>query len=129
MHRRKKCSDLIGYHSSKKEKEIDNENILEWKEGFLTDSIKNGEIVMLDNLQEANSIVTGRLNSLLDFKYDKNIIESKFEIPENPLENSIIIHKNFRIIGVSNIDQLMKMSPAFLNRFDIITLENQLENF
>lgn len=129
MHRRKKCSDLIGYHSPKKEKERDNENILEWKEGFLTDSIKNGKIVILDNLQEANSIVTERLNSLLDFKYDKNIIERKFDIPENPLENSIIIHKNFRIIGVCNIDQLMKMSPAFLNRFDIITLENQLENF
>ena len=124
-----KCSDLIGYHSPKKEEERDNENILEWKEGFLTDSIKNGKIVILDNLQEANSIVTERLNSLLDFKYDKNIMERKFDIPENPLENSIIIHKNFRIIGVCNIEQLMKMSPAFLNRFDIITLENQLEDF
>ena len=126
-----KCSDLIGYHSPKKSKDINNnENILEWKEGFLIESIKKGNIVILDNLQESNSTVTERLNGLLDFKYDenKNKGERKFDVPENPLESSITIHQNFRIIGICNINQLSKMSPAFLNRFDIISLEDQLEN-
>ena len=124
-----KCSDLIGCHSPKKEQDINKtENILEWKEGFLTDSVKNGKIVILDNLQEANSIVTERLNSLLDFKYDdKKGKDRIFDIPENPLESSIKIHKNFRIIGVCNINHIIKMSPAFLNRFDLINLENQIE--
>ena len=47
-------------------------SIIEWKEGFLTKSIKEGNIVLLDNLQEASSKVTERLNCLLDFKYDEN---------------------------------------------------------
>ena len=119
-----KCSDLIGYHSPKKEKINQGESIMEWKDGFLTESIKEGKIVILDNLQEANSTVTERLNGLLDFKYDekkkKGSKERKFDIPENPLENSISIHKDFRIIGVCDIIQMNKMSPAFLNRFDII---------
>ena len=128
-----KCSDLIGYHSPKISKDINNnENILEWKEGFLIESIKKGNIVILDNLQESNSTVTERLNGLLDFKYDENKKKDdnkrKFDVPENPLESSITIHENFRIIGICNINQLSKMSPAFLNRFDIISLEDQLEN-
>ena len=86
----------------------------------------------MDNLQESNSTVTERLNGLLDFKYDENKNkgekERKFDVPENPLESSIKIHKKFRMIGICNINQLSKMSPAFLNRFDIIFLEDQLEN-
>ena len=128
-----KCSDLIGYHSPKKLKTITNyKEILEWKEGFLIKSIKEGKIVILDNLQETNSTVTERLNGLLDFKYDENKNKSenerKFDVPENPLESSIKIHPKFRIIGICNINQISKMSPAFLNRFDIISLENQLED-
>ena len=127
-----KCSDLIGYHTPKNEEEINNgdDTIMEWKEGFLTKSIKEGHIVILDNLNEANSTITERLNGLLDFKYDENKDKGdkkRFDIPENPLESSIIIHNNFRIIGISDLDKITKMSPAFLNRFDIIVLENELE--
>ena len=127
-----KCSDLIGYHNPKNEEEINSgdDAIMEWKEGFLTRAIKEGKIVILDNLHEANSTITERLNALLDFKYDENKKKGdikRFDIPENPLENSIRIHNNFRIIGICNLDKIIKMSPAFLNRFDIIVLENQLE--
>ena len=98
---------------------------------FLTESIIKGKIVILDNLQEANSTVTKRLNGLLDFKYDekkkKGSKERRFDIPENPLKNSISIHKDFRIVGVCDIIQMNNMSPVFLNRFDIIILENQLK--
>ena len=104
---------------------------MEWKDGFLTKAIEKGEIVILDNLQEANSTITERLNGFFDIKYDedkKKRRSKKFDIPENPLKSSIGIHKNFRIIGICDNNTINQMSPAFLNRFDIIVLENQLTN-
>ena len=72
-----------------------------------------------------NIIVVDEMNKIKnDFKYDKNNMERKFDIPSNPFQNSIIINKNFRTIGVINIDQIMKNNgnvQAFLNRFNIIT--------
>ena len=125
-----KCSDLIGYQKPKDE---NGKNIyMEWNDGILTKAIEKGEIVILDNLQEANSTVTERLNGLLDIKYDedkKKGTSKKFDIPENPLKNSIEIHKDFRIIGICDIHTIIQMSPAFLNRFDIIVMENQLNIF
>ena len=115
-----KCTDLIGYQVPKEE---NGKNIyMEWKDGFLTKAIEKGEIVILDNLQEANSTITERLNGFLDIKYDEDKIKGsskKFDIPENPLKSSIEIHKNFRIIGICNIQTIIQMSPAFLNRFVI----------
>ena len=67
------------------------ENNIERKEGFLIKAIRNGNIVKLDNLHEANSIITERLNELLDSR-------ASFYIPENPLENTIEINEKFRII-------------------------------
>ena len=123
-----KCSDLIGYIAPRKDNIINEKKInMGWKEGFLSKAIKNGEIVILDNLHEANSVITERLNGLLDIKYDENskkATKRTFDIPEN---QSIEVHANFRIIGICDFDNIMKMSPAFLNRFDIIVLENQLE--
>ena len=128
-----KISDLIGYISPRKEKDLnEDEVIMEWKKGFLSKSIEKGTIVILDNLQEADSTITERLNGLLDIKYDedkKKGTKRKFDIPENPDKSSIDIHKDFRIIGVCNSQNITNMSPAFLNRFDIIILENQLANF
>ena len=130
-----KISDLIGYISpttSTKEVENNSKEIsMEWIEGFLSKSIENGNVVILDNLHEANSTITERLNGLLDIKYDedkKKTTLKEFDIAENPLKNSIKIHDNFRIIGICDNESINKMTPAFLNRFDIIVLENQLEN-
>ena len=123
-----KCSDLIGGQVPKEFSE--NDIYMEWKDGFLTKAIEKGDIVILDNLQEANSTVTERLNGLLDNKYDENKkkgTSKKFDIPENPLKNSIEINKDFRIIGICDIQAINQMSPAFLNRFDVIVLENQLK--
>ena len=103
---------------------------MEWKDGFLTKAIEKGELVIMDNLQEANSTITERLNGLLDIKYDegkKKGNSKKFDIPENPLKNSIDINKEFRIIGICEKQSINQMSPAFLNRFDIIFFENQLK--
>ena len=124
-----KCSDLIG---GQVPKEYNKQEIyMEWKDGFLTEAIENGKIVILDNLQEANSTVTERLNGFLDIKYDedkKKGTSRKFDIPENPLKNSVEINKDFRIIGICDVQAINQLSPAFLNRFDIIILENQIQN-
>ena len=50
-----------------------------------------------------------------------------FEIPECPNNNEVKINKNFRLLCICNYNSISKMSPAFLNRFDIITLEDQLK--
>jgi len=36
------------------------------------------------------------------------------------------IHRHFRIISTSNFDKISQISPAFLSRFQAITLENQI---
>ncbi|KAH0791477.1 hypothetical protein GPJ56_004588 [Histomonas meleagridis] len=125
-----KCSDLIG-----KQKPIENtksgnfagKELIQWKDGFLTLAMESGGSPVLDDVDEATSTVTERLNSALDEKYnDKE--QKMFDIPENPQKNQIPIHKNFLLICTCNIDKLHLISPAFLNRFDVIVLENQLDS-
>ena len=53
--------------------------------------------------------------------------ESFFELPENTNEKKIQINENFRIICVCEYEKIKKMSPAFINRFDVIVLEDQIE--
>ena len=124
-----KYSDLIGYYHLQKN---DYGIYYEWKDGFITDAIKNGKIVILDDLHEVDSQILERLNSLFDIQYKDDIIygnkEKKFEIQENQRENSIPIHKNFRIIGVCDSKRMNQITPSFINRFIIVNLDNQLDN-
>ena len=121
-----KCQDLIGKQIPTNCSET-GEELISWKNGFLSNAIEKGGIVILDALDQAPSTVTERINGLLDKKYDKteNI---KFDIPENPQKVSINIHPNFRLICITEISKINLMSPSLLNRFDVIVLENQLEN-
>ena len=119
------CSDLIGVQKPSGKMDESNE-LLEWKKGFLCIAIEKGDCVILDNIDEAPSTLTERLNGLLDKKNDDS--EKKFDVPENPKEPQIDIHDNFRMICTSNIDKVNEMSPAFVNRFDVIVLEDQIEN-
>ena len=57
-----------------------------------------------------------------------NADEEFFDLPENSEKLKIPIHKNFRMICTCNINNIKDMSPAFVNRFDVIVLENQMEN-
>ena len=121
-----KYSDLIGSQSLANI--IDpGKDLLEWKNGFLSIAIENGGVVVLDSLDQAPSAITERLNGLFDQIYDKdeNAICQIPEIPQNP---GIIIHKNFRFFGIVDINNINKMSPAFLNRFNVIFLEDQMES-
>jgi len=77
-------------------------------------------------LDQASATFTKRLNGLLNQKYD-DTEKSKFDVPENPQKSEIIIHKNFRLVYTTDIHKIYQMSPAFVNRFDVIVFEDQLE--
>ena len=113
-----KCQDLIGSESPTNNNEPGKE-LIKWKNGFLSNAIENGGVVILDALDQASSTVTERLNGLLDQKYD-DTEKAQFDIPENPQKPQIIIHQNFRLICITDIQKINQMSPSFINRFDVI---------
>ena len=89
-------SELIGCQKASN-KIQDVEELLIWKDGFLTEAVKTGLSVVLDNIEEAPSTVTERLNSLLDKNFGQE--NEIFDIPENPKNKSIKINLNFRLIS------------------------------
>ena len=117
------CSDLIGTQKILDSNEENNE-LIKFEPRFLYNSIKNGNCVILDSINEAPSRVIERINGLLD-KKNKNE-KAIFDVPENSEKPTIEINQNFRIICTSNFDKLNEISPSFLNRFEVIVLENQL---
>ena len=122
-----KCSDLIGnqYPSINSSSNDYSQQLMKWEDGFLTLAIMKGKCCILDNIEEAPTTITERLNGLLDKKLDEKK-ELIFEIPECPEKKEIEINDKFRLLCICNYNSISKMSPAFLNRFDIITLEDQL---
>ena len=123
-----KVSKKINFPNFAKEELIDIANsneILKFIPGFLVNAIEQGKTVVLDCINEANSTVRESLNGLLDKK--NNGEENYFDLPENTENQKIKIHPNFRMICTCNINNIKDMSPAFVNRFDIIVLENKLQ--
>ncbi len=123
--------DLIGITIPNISNDVDpndnniNNEILTFKEGFLINAIKYGKCVIFDQINESPSTMYERLNGLLDKKYgDDNI----FPVPEKSGNFNQRIHENFRIICTCIKSKMKNISPAFLNRFDIIVLENQLKD-
>ena len=118
-------SHLIGSQKlvSSKNKEYSTE-LLKFKKGILYKAIERGFCIVLDCINEAPSKVIERLNDLLDKKNNES--EKILEIPENTSQPFIKINDNFRVICTSNYEKLNQMSPAFINRFEVIVLEDQL---
>ena len=122
-----KCSDLIG-----RQKPVDDLNnpvgeLIKWENGFVVEGLIKGKCIILDSLEKAQPTVTERLNNLLDINYIHDT--EYFTIPENPeLKEGIKINPNFRIIATADEEGLSKMSPAFINRFIIVYLDDQLTN-
>ena len=116
-------AELIGTQKTSDNPQNSNE-LLIWKDGFLLKAIMEGKCAVLDNINEAPSTVNEKLNGLLDKK--NNDEEEYFDVPENPLNSKIRINENFRLICTCNYNKLKQQSPAFLNRFDIGWLENQI---
>ena len=118
------CSDLIGTQKITDSSEDENE-LIKFEPRFLYEAIENGNCVVLDSINEAPSRVIERLNGLLDKKNSKK--EEKFEVPENSAKPKININNDFRIICTSQFDKINQISPAFVNRFEVIVLEDQLK--
>ena len=121
-----RCSDLIG--RQKPVEDLNNQvgELIKWENGFVVDGLIKGKCVILDRLEKAQPKVTERLNNLLDINYIHDT--EYFTIPENPeIKEGIKINPNFRIIATADEEGLSKMSPAFINRFIIVYLDNQLE--
>ena len=117
------CSDLIG--TQKISDSGDDNELLKFDPRFLYNAISEGNCVVLDCINEAPSRVIERLNGLLDKKNSKK--EEIFEVPENTSNPEIKINRDFRIICTSNFDKINQISPAFVNRFEVIVLEDQLK--
>ena len=97
------CSDLIGQtRTYPKNGNSDSNEALKFKPGFLVEAIKTGKTVVLDCINEINVTVGERLNGLLDKK--NNSDEEYFDLPEDPENLRIQIHKNFRMICTCNIN-------------------------
>ena len=63
----------------------------------------------------------------MDYQIKKNNEkENYFEVQENSKDPLLKINKKFRIIATSNFDKINQISPAFVNRFQVITLEDQI---
>ena len=119
-----KSSDLIGKYNPTNKNEPGKE-LIEWKSGFLLKAIENGGLVILDDINQSSPTVFERLNGLLDKKYDEN---ENFNVPENPKKPEVNISSKFRLICIVDINKINKMSPSFVNRFDVIVLEDQLKS-
>jgi len=120
------CSDLIGTQKISDSSDNNNPELIKFEKGFLFNAIAKGHCVVLDSINEAPSRVIERLNGLLDKKNNKK--EAYFEVPENTQDSRIKINRNFRIICTSNFDKINQISPAFVNRFEVIVLEDQLKS-
>ena len=118
-------SDLIGKYIPNKKYEIGS-NIIEWKDGPLLEAIKNGYSGVFDNINLAQSKVIERLNCILE---PRNIEKQNFfYVPENNKETSVSINNHFIFISTCENKYLSQLSPAFLNRLNIIRVDDQLEN-
>ena len=115
--------DLIGRFiptTNKSEK-----NLIEWKNGPLTNAVKYGYSGVFLNVDSIDSKILERLNFLLDQK-ENGDIDNVFKIPENPNLKDIDIHPNFCFYCTCKIEKLNSLSDAFLNRLTVIVIDDQL---
>ncbi len=114
----------------------------EWLDGSLLQAMKNGDYLLLDELNLAEPQILERLNSLLDTWrivisehnnetyikariYDKMVDDGKININDKFF---VRIHENFRIIAASNPVDVRhqgrtRLSLAFRNRFREMWME------
>ena len=119
-----KFSDLNETQKISYSSEYNNE-LIKFEYRFLYNAIIGGYCVVLDCINEGPSRVIESLNGLLDKK--NNDKEEVFEVSENTKKSLIKINKDFRIIYTSNFEKINKISPAFVNRFEVIFVEDQLK--
>jgi cobaltochelatase CobS len=101
--------DLIGHYQIKDRSTV-------WQDGSVTDAVRNGHILILDEVNAAQPEVLFALQSLLDD--DKSLTLTSHD-------NSIVkAHKNFRIFATMNPTSgyagTKSMNKAFMSRFGVV---------
>lgn len=118
-----------------------------WKDGTLLQAMKDGDYLLLDELNLAEPQILERINSLLDTGrivisehnnetyvsaelYDKMVTEGKIEAMNRSF---VKIHENFRVIAASNPVDIRnqgrtRLSLAFRNRFRELWMEEINDN-
>ena len=121
-----KLNELIGQIKEMPKDDNINSKVLKFKPGYLVDAIENGKVMIFDEINEVSKSILGRLNILLDKRYNGNK-EEFFYLPEDSEKMKTLIHDNFRIICTCKLKNIKKLPLSFINRFDVILLENQIE--
>jgi len=118
-------SDMIGKFTPKPDSYDSSSVIFEWMNGPLTLAVKNGYCGVFDNINFAPAKVIESLNALLEPKDMEE--DYYFETPQNVYEPKVRIHPDFLFIATCTLEQMEKLSPAFLNRFIVINLDDQFK--
>ena len=113
-------SDLVGKIVPKKP--------AEWVDGVVTRSVKNGEWLLLDNVNEAEPAVLERLNPLLEQK-PMWVLTERGET-ENMCDSFVAEdgQTSFRFLAtmtaptLTSCRDILKLSPALANRLTIVSL-------
>ena len=111
-------SDLVGKIIPKKP--------AEWVDGVVTKSVKRGQWLLLDNINEAEPAVLERLNPLLEQK-PMWVLTEKGET-ENMFDSYLTedSQTSFRFLATmtapASCRDILKLSPSLANRFTIISL-------
>ena len=98
---------------------------LQWRDGVLTQAIKSGEWITLDNLDETESIILERLNPLLEAD-PFWVLTEKGDISKIPITKA----SKFRFFATICPESLTgkkrenSISPALANRFSIVYLDD-----
>lgn len=86
-----------------------------WEDGVLVKAMKQGDILLVDELNLAEDAVLERMNSVLDVGRSVTLAEKGKEPPE-----TVIAHPNFRMVATMNPGGdygKKELSPALANRF------------
>ncbi|OHT12744.1 hypothetical protein TRFO_17377 [Tritrichomonas foetus] len=113
-------SDIIGRYMPVKG--ATGESPILWINGPVVQSLENGDCLIMDQIDTAPSTILERLNALYDGIGSEDF---KFLVQENSEDAEILVHSDFRIIATASYKGLNDLSPAFLNRFTIIYIDDQ----
>ena len=74
---------------------IKGDKLFEWVDGPLIEAMKNGDMILLDEISLADDSVLERLNSVLE-------VERQLTLAESSESLTLTAHSNFRIIATMN---------------------------
>ncbi|EAY22716.1 hypothetical protein TVAG_476450 [Trichomonas vaginalis G3] len=119
-------ADLLGKHTIDASKQSQFNNVHDtWVDGPVIRAITEGSMLLLDNINNAPSQVIERLNSLIDKAY---LPGQSFIVNERPNNKIVEINDDFRIVATASRESIKQMSPALINRFAILFIDNQFED-